>query len=80
MAKPRRRYSANLPRMRVVWSPHAIDRVVEIATYIAQNSPAAARDWVERLFAHVDSSRSGAAASSSTQMSCGKVQHNKRYQ
>ncbi len=54
MTKPRHRYSANLPRMRVVWSPHAIDRVVEIATYIAQNSPAAARDWVERLFAHVD--------------------------
>ena len=40
--------------MRVVWSPRAIDRVVEIATYIAQDSPAAARDWVERLFAHVE--------------------------
>jgi plasmid stabilization system protein ParE len=40
--------------MRVVWSPRAIDRVAEIATYIAQDSPAAARDWVERLFGHVD--------------------------
>ena len=40
--------------MRVVWSPRAIDRVVEIATYIAQDSPAAAREWVERLFGHVD--------------------------
>jgi toxin ParE1/3/4 len=40
--------------MRVVWSPRAIDRVVEIATYIAQDSPTAARDWVERLFEHVD--------------------------
>jgi len=40
--------------MRVVWSPRAIDRVVEIATYIAQDSPAAARECVERLFAHVD--------------------------
>ena len=54
MARPRRRYSASLHRMRVVWSPRAVDRVVGIATYIAQNSPAAARDWVERLFAHVD--------------------------
>lgn len=40
--------------MRVVWSPRAIDRAVEIATYIAQDGPAAAREWVERLFAHVD--------------------------
>lgn len=41
--------------MKVVWSPRAIDRVVEIATYIAQDSPAAARQWVDRLFSHVDS-------------------------
>ena len=40
--------------MRVVWSPRAIDRVVEIAAYIAQDSPANSRAWVERLFAHVD--------------------------
>ena len=40
--------------MRVIWSPRAIDRVVEIATYIAEDSPAAARDWVGRLFDHVD--------------------------
>lgn len=40
--------------MRVIWSPRAIDRVVEIATYISQDSPASARDWVDRLFAHVD--------------------------
>ena len=43
-----------MPKMRVIWSPRAIDRVVEIATYIAQDSPAAAGEWVERLFAHVD--------------------------
>lgn len=41
--------------MRVVWSPRAIDRVVEIATYIAQDSSAAAREWVERIFGHVNS-------------------------
>ena len=40
--------------MRVVWSPRAIDRVVEIATFIAQDGPTAAREWVERLFGHVD--------------------------
>lgn len=40
--------------MLVVWSPRAIDRVVEIATYIAQASPANSRAWVKRLFAHVD--------------------------
>jgi len=40
--------------MRVVWSPRAIDRVVEIATHMAQDSPTAARAWVERLFDHVD--------------------------
>ena len=40
--------------MRVIWSPRAIDRVVEIAYCIAQDSPASAREWVERLFDHVD--------------------------
>ncbi|NTU72252.1 MAG: type II toxin-antitoxin system RelE/ParE family toxin [Coriobacteriia bacterium] len=40
--------------MRVIWSPRALDRVVEIATYIAQDSPAAAQEWVARLFEHVD--------------------------
>jgi plasmid stabilization system protein ParE len=54
MTRPRRRFSTGLPRVRVVWSPRAIDRVVEIATFIAQDSPASAREWVERLFGHVD--------------------------
>ena len=40
--------------MQVVWSPRAIDRAIEIATFIAQDNPAAAREWVERLFGHVD--------------------------
>jgi len=40
--------------MRVVWSPLALDRVVEIATYIAQDSPTNAEAWVDRLFDHVD--------------------------
>ena len=40
--------------MEVIWSLRAIDRVVEIATYISQDSPTAAREWVDRLFRHVD--------------------------
>lgn len=40
--------------MCVIWSLRAIDRVIEIATYIAKDSPAAAREWVMRLFDHVD--------------------------
>ncbi len=37
--------------MRVVWSPLAIERAAEAARYIAQDSPAAARRWVDGLFA-----------------------------
>lgn len=40
--------------MQVIWSPRATDRVVEIATYIADDSPTAAREWVKRIFDHVD--------------------------
>jgi plasmid stabilization system protein ParE len=37
--------------VRVVWSPLAIERAAEAATYIAQDSPAAARRWVDGRFA-----------------------------
>lgn len=37
--------------MRVVWSPLAVQRAAEAATYIAQDHPAAARRWVDGLFA-----------------------------
>ncbi|MHB1324423.1 MAG: type II toxin-antitoxin system RelE/ParE family toxin [Coriobacteriia bacterium] len=40
--------------MQVIWSPRATERAVEIATYIAQDSPVAAQEWVKRLFDHVD--------------------------
>jgi toxin ParE1/3/4 len=40
--------------MRVDWSPRALDRVVEIASYIALDSPANAEAWVDRLFDHVE--------------------------
>lgn len=36
--------------MRVIWSPRAVERVAEIAAYIATDRPDAARRWVEELF------------------------------
>ena len=49
--------------MRIQWSPLAIDRVSEIADYIAQNNPIAAEKWVDSIFDRVkqvkDFSRSG---------------------
>jgi plasmid stabilization system protein ParE len=36
--------------MRVVWSPLAIERAAEAAAFIAKDSPAAARRWVDELF------------------------------
>ncbi|MCX5805812.1 MAG: type II toxin-antitoxin system RelE/ParE family toxin [Proteobacteria bacterium] len=40
--------------MRIIWSPLAIDRVSEIATYIAQENPAAAEKWVDTVFRKVE--------------------------
>jgi len=37
----------------VVWSPLALDRVEEIAGYIARESAAAAKVWIDSLFAKV---------------------------
>jgi addiction module RelE/StbE family toxin len=39
--------------MRIVWSPLALERIGEIASYIAQDNPEAARLWVEDIFASV---------------------------
>jgi plasmid stabilization system protein ParE len=36
--------------MRVIWSPRALTRVVEIGQHIAADRPAAARTWVIALF------------------------------
>ena len=36
--------------MKIIWSPLAIDRATEIAEYIAQDNPSAAKLWVETLF------------------------------
>lgn len=39
--------------MKLEWSPLALSRVEEIASYIAQDRPAAADEWVEEVFAVV---------------------------
>ncbi len=39
--------------MKIVWSPLAIERVSEIAQYIAQDSPRAAVKWVDTVFKKV---------------------------
>jgi toxin ParE1/3/4 len=37
--------------MKVRWSPLAIDRVVEIASFIAEDNPSAAEKWIHKIFA-----------------------------
>ena len=39
--------------MKIVWSPLAVDRVFEIAEYIALDKPSAAADWVDTVFESV---------------------------
>jgi plasmid stabilization system protein ParE len=40
--------------VKITWSPLAIDRVAEIAKYIAQDSPNSAQKWVESTFKIVE--------------------------
>lgn len=40
--------------MRIVWSPLAIDRTVEIADYIAKDKPSAAKEWINAVFSKVE--------------------------
>ncbi len=40
--------------MKLEWSPLALDRVSEIARYIAKDNPAAAERWVNELFDSVE--------------------------
>lgn len=39
--------------MRIVWSPLALERVTEVAEYIARDRPLAAERWVDGVFAAV---------------------------
>lgn len=40
--------------MKIIWSPLALERVDDIAQYIAQDKPQAAIKWIEELFAVVE--------------------------
>ena len=40
--------------MKIVWSPLAVDRVSEIAGYIAQDNPVAAESWINTVFRKVE--------------------------
>lgn len=48
--------------MKIIWSPLAIERITEIARYIAQDNPAAAQNWVETIFAKVEQVQSAPAS------------------
>jgi len=39
--------------MKIIWSPLALDRVSEIASYIAQENPSTAEKWVDTVFRKV---------------------------
>jgi len=39
--------------MKIIWSPLAVDRVSEIAEYIAMDNPTAAENWVNTVFKKV---------------------------
>jgi len=44
--------------MKILWSPLAVDRVSEIAEYIAQDKPSAAAKWVDTVFSKVEQLKS----------------------
>ena len=40
--------------MKIIWSPLAVKRAVEIAEYISSDNPTAARKWIETVFSEVE--------------------------
>ena len=40
--------------MKIIWSPLGVDRVSEIAEYIAQDKPSAAEKWINTVFSKVE--------------------------
>jgi plasmid stabilization system protein ParE len=40
--------------MKILWSPLAIDRALEIAGYIVQDNPDAAESWISTVFEKVE--------------------------
>jgi len=43
--------------MKTQWSPLAVERISEIADYIAQDSPVAAEKWIRSIFSRVEQVR-----------------------
>jgi len=48
--------------MKIIWSPLAIERVTEIAQYIARDNPTAAQKWIETIFSKVELLQSSPAS------------------
>ena len=44
--------------MKIIWSPLAINRASEIADYIAQDKPSAAKRWINVVFTKVEQLKS----------------------
>jgi len=44
--------------MKIIWSPLAIERASEIASYIAQDNPSAAKNWMDTVFSKVEQLKS----------------------
>jgi len=44
--------------MRIIWSLLAVDRASEIADYIAQDKPSAAKKWIDTVFSKVEKLKS----------------------
>jgi toxin ParE1/3/4 len=40
--------------MKIVWSPLALDKLSDIADYIALDKPTASLNWIETVFAEVE--------------------------
>lgn len=40
--------------MTIIWSPLAVDRVSEIADYIAKDKPSATEKWINTVFSKVE--------------------------
>jgi plasmid stabilization system protein ParE len=39
--------------MKLIWAPLAIERIIEIASFIAQDNPSAAEKWIDDAFKRV---------------------------
>ncbi|MBC2705667.1 type II toxin-antitoxin system RelE/ParE family toxin [Desulfobacula sp.] len=44
--------------MKIIWSPLAINKASEIADYIAQDKPSAAKRWINEVFIKVEQLKS----------------------